>query len=49
MFVELIMIINIIAYEDPILGFDPLLIPHHAGIMELNMAPSNHHRSAGIS
>lgn len=33
-FVEL-MIINVIAYQDPILGFDPLFIPHHAGIMGL--------------
>lgn len=31
MFVELMMVINIIVYQDPILGFDPLLVPHHTG------------------
>ena len=36
MFVELIMVINVIAYEDPILDFDPLLVPHRAGVMGPN-------------
>ena len=34
MFVELIMVINIIANQDPILGFDPLLVPPHVGARE---------------
>lgn len=50
MFVELMMIINVITYPEPILGSDPRRMPHGVGRTRSGyLEQLNHHKPAGAS